>query len=420
MLYDEAAEGVKFADLPEDWVCPICGAPKSLFEPAEEAVPEKKAAAMPTMIPIESDLDLIQQMATTGQTVITPGGTRKNLPSWDDVLLVGAGLARKPLDQNVEVSTRTIIGRHSHQPMEIETPIMIAHMSFGALSHENKVAVAKASALCGTSVGSGEGGILNAEFDRAHKYVFEYAPNGYSATDENLQKVDAIEIKIGQGAKPGMGGHLPGDKVTAEVATVRGVKRGTEVISPASFPQINEPWDLLLLVNNLRERSGGRPIGIKLAAGHIEEDLKWVQQAKPDFITIDGRGGSTGAAPVVAKDAMGTPTLYALYRARKFIDENHLKIGIIISGGLRTSADFVKALALGADAVAIATSVLTALAAPGSLASQKKVANFINASTEELKMFARAVGRHDIHQLHASDLATTSTEVSKHTNIRHV
>jgi glutamate synthase domain-containing protein 2 len=213
---------------------------------------------------------------------------------------------------------------------------------------------------------------------------------------------------------------LPGEKVDAKIAKLRGVKPGEPVQSPAGFARINEPWDLLVLVGELRERSGGRPIGIKLAANRIEEDLKWVKEAKPDFVTIDGRGGGTGSAPVVLKDSAGVPTIYAVYRARKFLHDNNLDIDLIVTGGLRLPADFVKALALGADAVAVATTILTVLAAPGDITNDRKVTNFLAVSTEEMRLLARAMGRTDLRDLEVTDLATTSHDIAKYTDIRHV
>lgn len=418
-LYDETKVGVKFVDLSDSWACSECSAQKSLFIPADDTIAGSKKDDVATIVPVEEDSAMIRQMATTGQTVSAPGGDRRKPSLWDDVFIMAAGLARKPLEDSVDVNTKTVIGRHARQPMGLDTPIMISHMSLGALSHNSKIALAKASKAVGTSIGSGEGGVLSAELSHAHKYILEYVPDQYSATDANLQRADAIEIKISQAARPGIGSHLPGNKVTAEVAELRGVKRGIAVSSSASFSSINEPWDLLLLVNELRERSGGRPIGIKLAANNIEEDLKWVEHAKPDFITIDGHGGGTNSSPVVVKESVSVPTLYALYRARKFIDGSNLKIDIIITGGLRSSADFAKALALGANAVAIATATLIAMTSQGDLPPEEKVANYISTSNEELKMFARIVGREDIHALNVEDLTTTNSEVSAYTNIRH-
>lgn len=182
-------------------------------------------------------------------------------------------------------------------------------------------------------------------------------------TRENLRNADAIEIKIGQGTKPGMGGHLPGSKVTPEIAAIRNKPLGEDVISPSKFPDINTKEDLKALVTSLREESDGRPIGIKIAAGKLERDLEFCVFAEPDFITIDGRGGATGASPKLVRDATSVPTVYALYRARKYLDAVGANdIALVITGGLRVSSDFAKALAMGADAVAVASAALIAAA----------------------------------------------------------
>ncbi len=271
---------------------------------------------------------------------------------------------------------------------------------------------------------SGEGGILPEEMAAAHKYIFEYVPNKYSVTPENLRNADAIELKIGQGTKPGMGGHLPGGKVTPEIAAVRNKPLGKDVISPSKFEEINNKEDLKDLVAQLRLASGGRPIGIKIAAGRIEKDLEFCVYAEPDFITIDGRGGATGASPRLVRDSTSVPTIYALYRAKKYLRENGADdISLVITGGLRVSSDFAKAIAMGADAVAVASAGLIAAACqqfricgsgncPVGVATQnpelrerfksdaaaRRVGNFLNCSFEELKTFARITGHEDIHR----------------------
>ena len=291
---------------------------------------------------------------------------------------------------------------------------------------------------------SGEGGILPEEKEAAYKYIFEYVPNRYSATDENLKSSDAIEIKIGQGTKPGMGGHLPGGKVTPEIAKIRNKPLGKDVISPSRFPGINTADDLKALVSDLRARSEGRPIGIKIAAGHIERDLAFCVYARPDFITIDGRGGATGASPSIIRDSTSVPTIYALSRARAYLDSVGSDIDLVITGGLRVSSDFAKALALGADAVAIASAAMVAAACqqyricgtgmcPAGVATQdedlrrrlhidtaaKRVENYLNCSAAELRTFARITGNTDIHDLSVRDLCTVSREISEHTSIAH-
>ena len=271
-------------------------------------------------------------MAVTGQPIIEAMGTKMKMPDWDDILILGAQLNPPPLDEHAPVSTMTVIGKNAKRPMILGSPVYISHMSFGALSKETKIAMAKCSAMAKTAMCSGEGGILPEEKAAAHKYIFEYVPNQYSVTEENLRTSDAIEIKIGQGTKPGMGGHLPGSKVTPEIAAVRNKPLGEDVISPSKIPGIETREDLRALVSDLRARSDGRPIGIKIAAGKIEKDLEYCVFAEPDFITIDGRGGATGASPAIVRDSTSVPTIYALYRARRYLDSVKSDISLVITG----------------------------------------------------------------------------------------
>ena len=193
-------------------------------------------------------------MAVTGESIGGSMGTKMPMPNWDDILLLGAQLNPAPLEDKAPVNTTTVIGKHASKPMVLDGPVYISHMSFGALSREIKVALAKGSAMAKTAMCSGEGGILPEEKEASYKYIFEYIPNKYSVTDENLRSSDAIEIKIGQGTKPGMGGHLPGEKVTAEIAAIRGKKQGEDVQSPSKFPEINSKEDLRDMVDMLRRR----------------------------------------------------------------------------------------------------------------------------------------------------------------------
>jgi len=292
---------------------------------------------------------------------------------------------------------------------------------------------------------SGEGGILAEALGMAHKFIFEYVPNRYSATEENLRKVDAVEIKFGQSAKPGMGGHLPASKVTTEIAAVRGFPEGRDIVSPSRFPDIATRADLKRKVDELRRLSQGRPIGIKIAAGDVEADLEFALSAGPDFITLDGRAGATGAAVKLIKDATSIPTIYALDRAHRYLDGHGVKhVTLIVTGGLRVSSDFAKALALGADAVAIGTAALMAIGCqqyricdsgrcPVGIATQdpglrarldidesaRWLANFLRVSTEELKDFARLTGNDSIRKLSVRDLVTTNSEISSYTSIPH-
>ena len=406
-IYDEVKEGKKFSDLPDDWVCPICGAPKSLFKPIEEPASTQSATSDSfDSSASEAEMSYIQQIATSGETVIEPAGAQTNLSPWSDILVLAAQLSRQPLT--------------SSQPVN-ESPLIVSHMSYGALTGETKVNIAKGAKQAHSAVGSGEGGLYEPEFEANQQVIFEYVPNKYSANDANLQKVAAIEIKIGQSAKPGLGGHLPGSKVTPEIAKMRGFPVGEDIISPPAFPDLKTPDDLKSLVDQLRDRSGGRPIGVKIAANDIEADLEWIKFAQPDFITIDGRGGGTGAAPKLWKETAGVPTLYALIRARRYLDDNKMPQQLIVTGGLRTSDEIVKCLALGADAVALATGVLTALAAPSdTLAADQKVANYLNVTLSELKTYARACGVAALRDFNLSHLATADYNLATHTPIRHV
>jgi len=483
-VYDENTEGTPWSKLTPEWSCPICESDKDYFNPvgggedssaggilesssgdvsgaaAGEVSVETSGGAAEDSLEIgtylkswarvsddhEQYLDDIQTMAKTGTSIIEPMRTRKPVVSWDDILILGAQLARLPLDKDVPVNTQTVIGPGAKQPMVLETPVYVSHMSFGALSREIKIALATGSAAVKTAMCSGEGGILPEEKAAAYKYVFEYVPNQYSVTDENLKTSDAIEIKFGQSAKPGMGGHLPGNKVTQEIAGVRGFPQGEDIISPAHFRDILNKVDLKKKVDWLREKSGGRPIGVKFAAGHVEADMEAALYAEPDFITIDGRPGATGAAPKFVKAAAAVPTVFALYRAREYLRKRGVKnVSLVITGGLRVSSDFAKALAMGADAVAIATAALIASACQQYRACQtgkcpvgvtthdpdlrsrlnmelsaQRLSNYLDVCTEELREFSRLAGHDSIHDLNLADIRTTNSEISNHTGIEHV
>jgi glutamate synthase domain-containing protein 2/rubredoxin len=458
--YDEEVEGTAWNELPDDWECPVCGADKSHFsaqgEPseAETEAPGSVEEGLEAYLSqwkrssddLEENFTAIQQMAITGSSIIEPMRTRKRVVAWEEVLIMGAQLATLPHNEEDPVSTRTVIGPEAEHPLELATPVFVSHMSFGALSREAKIALARGSALAETAMCSGEGGIVPESLDAAYRYIFEYVPNRYSVSDENLRAVDAVEIKIGQSAKPGMGGHLPGHKVTEEIAAVRGFPAGEDVVSPAHFDDITTPDELRDKVTWLRERSSGKPVGIKLAAGHIEADLEIALQANPDFITIDGRPGATGAASKTVKDSTAIPTIYALARARRYLDAMMAEgVSLIVTGGFRSSAEIAKALAMGADAVAVASAALIAIGCqqyricdsgrcPVGITTQdpelrsrldversaERLANFFAVLTRELADFARLTGKEDVHKLNLADLRTTSPEITKYTDIAHV
>ncbi len=423
------------AEPPEE--CPVCHQPGEKFREApleqdrHQQAEDNGLAYDRNLYRVDEScryMEEIHQMAVTANTISGAMGTKMSMPDWDDILILGAQLNPAPLNVGDPVSTMTVIGKNAKKPM----------------SKEIKVALAKGSAMAKTAMCSGEGGILPEEREASYKYIFEYIPNKYSVTDENLRRADAIEIKIGQGTKPGMGGHLPGEKVTEEIARLRGKKQGQDVQSPSKFPELNSKEDLREMVTMLRDRSDGRPIGIKIAAGRIERDLEYCVYAEPDFITVDGRGGATGSSPLLLREATTVPTVYALYRARKYLDAVHSDISLVITGGLRVSSDVAKALAMGADAVAVASAALMAAACqqyricgtgncPVGIATQdeelrkrlkvdssaQRVANYLNVTKEELKLFARITGHSSVHDLCVDDLVTLNREISEFTNIPH-
>ncbi|MDR3206682.1 MAG: alpha-hydroxy-acid oxidizing protein [Candidatus Methanoplasma sp.] len=456
-IYDESCEPIPFNDLPEEWRCPLCNAPKSSFRiiDAGQAEPKAKEACGVQAAPDAaidagaaigggSVMDAIHAMAATGSSVDEPMDTSLPVPKFDEILILGAQLAVLPLERDAPVNLRTVIGRSAKRPMVLDMPVFVSHMSFGALSGKAKKALAAGAAAAGTAVGSGEGGALPEERSAAAKYIFEYVPNRYGENTDVIRKADAIEIKIGQGTKPGMGGHLPAIKVTPAISIIRGRPLGQEIWSPAGFSEVRDPDGLKNLVDRLRADSGGSPIGVKIAAGRIEDDLNAISLSGCDFITIDGRGGATGSTNKFIKDSASVPTVYAVSRARKYMDAKGMKQELIVTGGLRTSGDIYKAIAMGADAVALASAAMMALGCrryrachtgncPMGIATQdpelekrldaeagaRRVANFFNALAGELRSLARATGLSDIHDASPEDLCTISSEMSEHTGIRH-
>ena len=452
-IYDEEREGKPVTSLT---ACPVCKQVGAFVKIAENRPKQETVVIGQKGEDLSYDsaykrndpgcrmMDVIHEMAVTGHSVSGAMGTQMPMPSWDDILILGAQLSPMPLSEYAPVSITTVIGKNAKKPMVIDGPAYVSHMSFGALSKEVKTALSMGAAKARTAMCSGEGGILEEERAAAYRYIFEYVPNRYSVTPENLRRADAIEIKIGQGTKPGMGGHLPGGKVTPEIAAARNKPVGEDVLSPSRFPGIDSREDLKNLVNDLRRQSDGRPVGIKIAAGRIERDLEFCVFAEPDFITIDGRGGATGSSPLLVREATTVPTIYALSRARRYLDSIHSDISLVITGGLRVSSDIAKAIAMGADAVALATSSLIAAACqqyricgsgkcPVGVATQDpelrarlhidaaaaRVANFYLATFEELRNYARITGHTDIHDMTVDDLCTINREISEFTNIRH-
>jgi glutamate synthase domain-containing protein 2 len=358
--------------------------------------------------------------------------------SFDDLIFVPAQLAKRPVDYYKEkISSKTVIGKNSKKPIELETPIIFGAMSFGAISKEAKIALAKASTLAGTMANTGEGGVLSEERKFAKYLIVQYSTGRFGITEDVLKKANAVEIKIGQSAKPGQGGLLPKEKLTEEIARIRNVPMGKDVHSPAYHPDIKKIEDLKRKIEWLRKITGGVPIILKLGAP-AEKDIELAIEANPDIIAIDGKGGATGAAPEVMLNEVGIPTLACLVKAREILDRKKAKQELWIGGGLNIGADFAKALALGADAVFCATPLLIALGCiyckmcylgkcPVGIVTQdenlrkkldveeaaKNVANFVKNCTEEIKMIAGACGENDIHKLNKGHLRALNSEISK-------
>ena len=364
--------------------------------------------------------------------------------NFEDLVFLPAQLSKRPVDYFQEaISAKTILGRFSKKPIELETPILIGAMSFGALSREAKTALAKASTLAGTIENTGEGGMLSEEREFSKYLIIQYSTGRFGITEEVLKKADAVEIKIGQGAKGGQGGLLLKEKITEEIAKIRNISRKENVHSPAYHKDIACIDDLKKKIVWLREITGGVPIIVKLAAGDIENDVNLAIKAEPDIIAIDGMEGGTGAAPEVMLDEVGIPTLAALVKAREVLDKIGAKQELWIGGGLNKGGDFAKALALGADAVFCATALLIAMGCtycrlcylgkcPKGITTQdpelrknlnieeaaQNVANYIKNSTEEIKMIAGACGENSIHNLNKGRLRALNSEIAKITKAK--
>lgn len=387
----------------------------------------------------------IQKLAESGKSENSAMGTLRTFPGFETLVFKGVQLHKMPLNEDVEVNTKTIIGKTAQKPLELEMPFYVSHMSFGALSREAKIALAKGTSLVGTAMCSGEGGMLPDERLAATKYIYELGTAAFSHIDDVIIQADAVEIKIGQGVKPGLGGHLPGHKVTEEIAKIRGLQPGEASASPGRLAGVNNLKDLQEKVSHIKKITGGKPVGLKFASGHIEEDIEFALKAEPDFITIDCRGGATGSSPGFLKDNVGIPPIFVIRRARKYLDKVKSDVTLCITGGFRDSSDIAKAIALGADAVALATASMIAVGCiqakvchtgtcPVGIATQneqlrelfdeekalEQFKNFYTITNTELKVFARTNGVNDVHKLSVSDVVTDSTAVADFTDIQHV
>jgi len=371
------------------------------------------------------------------------GVDRNTLPKWEDIQFLPAQIALRPLLDEEDVQTKVIIGPRAKKPLEIDIPLFVSDMSFGALSKEAKIALSMGAELSGTGICSGEGGMLAEEQANNSRYFYELASGKFGFSWDKVVKAQAFHFKGGQGAKTGTGGHLPAHKVTKEIAEVRGLPEGETAISPAAFPDLFTAKDFEEVANEVRSKTGGIPVGFKIAASHIEADIDFALKVGVDYIILDGRGGGTGSAPKILRNNINVPTIPALARARKHLDNIGAKdITLIITGGLRVAEDFAKAMMLGADAIAVSNSALQAIgclgmracdsdSCPVGIATQKnhlrerliieasanQLNNFFMATNDLIKVIARACGHDDVSKFNSNDLSTFKYDMHRLTGI---
>ncbi|MCL4869296.1 MAG: Rieske 2Fe-2S domain-containing protein [Anaerolineae bacterium] len=400
--------------------------------------------------PDEPHNKYIRQLAKDGLSkfghhgkVSAMGVSRRELPTWDDIQVVTAQLARRPRLDDHPVGTELIIGPNAQKPLRLEIPLFVSDMSFGALSEEAKVALALGAEMAGTGICSGEGGMLPEEQTANSRYFYELASAKFGWSLDKVKKVQAFHFKGGQGAKTGTGGHLPGAKVVGKIAQVRGLPEGESAVSPAAFPDLVTVADFQEVAAQVRELSGGIPVGFKLSAQHVEADIDFALAVGADYIILDGRGGATGAAPELFKNNISVPTMAALARARRHLHGcGREDVTLIITGGLRTESDFIKAMCLGADGVAVANSALQAIGCLGMRAchtnncpvgiatqkpnlrsrlivqeSAKRLARFFEATTHLMQVMARACGHDHLNQFNLNDITTWKRDVAYLTGV---
>jgi glutamate synthase domain-containing protein 2 len=354
------------------------------------------------------------------------------LPKWDDLQFVVGQLHKLPLLDDEAVGSDVVIGPNARKPLRLNIPLFVSDMSFGALSEEAKVALAKGAELAGTGICSGEGGVLPEEQAANSRYFYELASARFGFSWDKVRRSQAFHFKGGQGAKTGTGGHLPGAKVKGKIAEVRNLPEGQPAVSPARFPDFDELSQFRDFAGEVRENTGGIPVGFKLSAQHIEKDIDAALEIGVDYIILDGRGGGTGAAPLIFRDNISVPTIPALARARRHLDRcAAASVTLVITGGLRHPADFAKAMALGADAIAVSNAAIQAIGClgmrachtnncPVGIATQKphlrarlpvdlaaaRLARFFSASVDLMTLLARAAGHRHLSEFSIEDLTT--------------
>lgn len=407
----------------------------------------------------------IQAKADSGLYAIRGFGTlrERRWATFDDLTFLPCSLTRIPLEGYREkCSTKTLLGtRFAKKPIELDIPVMITGMSWGALSYNAKVALAKGAAAVGSSNTTGDGGMLLAERENSKTLIYEVLPSRYGINIHHMQMADAIELTVGQGAKPGTGGLLLGSKVSDKIAEQRDLPIGVDQRSPARHPDFLGPDDMIIKVEELREATDWRvPIFIKMGASRVYDDVKLAAKAGADVIVVDGMEGGTGASPAIFQEHTGIPTLAAVCEARAALEDIGLygEVQLIIAGGIRDGVDAAKAMALGADACYIGTAALIALncnkavyeedyhalgTAPGAChhchtgrcpvgvttqdpelmkrldieEGAERVRNLLHVMTLEIQMIARSCGKSDVHHLEPEDMAALTLEASATTGL---
>ena len=401
----------------------------------------------------------IHAKAEVGRYRVRGFSSFQKVTHFDDLVFLSTGLTRFPLEGYKErCNTQTVIGhRYAQNPLVLETPVYVTGMSYGALSRTAKTALARGTAMTGTATCTGDGGMLPQEREEAAKLIYQILPSRYGLSPHDMIRADALEIVVGQGAKPGTGGLLMGVKVLDDVAAMRDLPPGIDQRSPTRHPDWLGPDDLTVKIEQLREATDWRvPIHVKLGACRVSDDVKLAAKAGADAIVIDSMMAGTGASAEVLLDHSGIPTVPAIVQAREALREIGLygKVSLIASGGIRSGADAAKALALGADAVAIGLAALIALncnkeieesdfvneigvpagmchhchtgKCPVGITTQdpelekrldvqggaERVANFINSMTMEMALLARSLGKSDVHSLEPEDMAALTIEAS--------
>ena len=389
----------------------------------------------------------IKDMAAIRKSVIRSMGSLKKLPfSLDDLHFIPAQVYRIPLNREDKVNTVVNIGHNAKKPLKISSPIMISGMSYGATSKNVKLIIAHVAPKLKIAFNSGEGGILDEELNTASDYLIcQYATGRFGIDEKILKQVAAVEIRFGQGAYPGKGSYLPATKMPPEVARIRGLRGREAAYSPAHHYDMTNPQEIKEKVSWLREVTEGVPIGAKIGCGNVEKDIQVLADAGVDFIALDGFGAGTGATDIYVRGHVGIPIFAALPRAFRFLADSGLKkkISLIAGGGLRTSADFAKCLALGADAVYIGTSALIAInceqyrichtgLCPTGITTHNpalvkqlnveegitRLSNFIATATQEIANLTRIVGKDDVNKLDGKDLVAMHRDLAVVTGTR--